>query len=93
MDFRKNKKGYISHKGITSRDYGLYDNLVFTYNKPLSDKQIQWITEQIQSQNRLETAFDNFIMAKLEKGLKPQIDKAIEETIGKELKKLFSSMR
>ena len=89
MDFRTNKNTPISQESITSRNYGVYDNLVFSYKEPLSDKQIQWITSQLQQQERLQSAFDDYLKEKLEKQIEPDIDKAIEETIGNELEKAF----
>jgi hypothetical protein len=94
MDFRTNKSRPLSYSATTSRNYGVYgNNLVFVYDKPLTDRQVEWITREVERQEKLQAALDTFITAKLERDLEPQIDKAVEKTIGKELEKAFSNRR
>ncbi len=43
MDFRTNRTYKISDKAAVSREYGVFDNLVFTGSHPLSDSEIAMI--------------------------------------------------
>ncbi len=85
MDFRKNKKGTIDQSAITDRNYGIYDGMVMSYNRPLTDNQIQWITTQLQSNSKLQSTLDEII----EQSIKSQVDESVEKAIDKALKGIF----
>ena len=48
MDFRTNKAYKISNAATASRDYGIFDNLVFVGNHPLSDSEIAAIETNLE---------------------------------------------
>lgn len=49
MDFRTSKIYKISNEAITSRDYGIFDNIVFIGDHPLSDSEIVMIDTNLDS--------------------------------------------
>lgn len=57
MDFRTNRVYKISDEAAISHDYGVFDNLVFVGNHPLSDSEIAMIERNIESVEKSKNTF------------------------------------
>ncbi len=93
MDFRTKRAYKISNEATTSRNYGVFDNLVFVGNHSLSDSEIAKIEMNLESVAKSKAIFQQRVEDKtekeLEKSLEKQIDKIIEETLDKKIEELF----
>lgn len=90
MDFRRNKIKDVSLEASTDRSYGIYeDGLVFQYREPLTDKQIEQITREIESSWKLQDALDLLEQKRFQDSLEKQIDKMVEQTLDRALQKAF----
>lgn len=90
MDFRRNKDENVSLEARTDRRYGIYDGgFIFQYREPLTDKQIEQITKEIESNQRLHDSLDRL---KYQNDLETQIDRAVEQTLDRALQKAFKKL-
>lgn len=55
MDFRTNRSYKINDEASVSHDYGIFDNLVFVGNHPLSDSEIAMTERNIESVKKSKT--------------------------------------
>lgn len=57
MDFRTNRAYKISNEATASRNYGVFDNLVFVGNHSLSDNEIAEIEMNLESVAKSKAIF------------------------------------
>ncbi len=56
MDFRTNRAYKISNEATASRNYGVFDNLVFVGDHSISDSEIAAIERNLENVARSKTA-------------------------------------